>query len=107
MRAIAGASIPLAIAWRRMLRSTLSIGGDDDYSQMTPSANPLVPLRNGEKHPFEHFLAILAVLADSGGPSLLSEQDSQDPREVARMVTFRVSGSWDPVPDREKGLFLM
>ena len=57
------------LLWRRML-GQLAGHGDDDYSQMTPWPEALVPLRNVENGPFEHFPARMAGLADSGGPSL-------------------------------------
>ena len=55
--------------------------------------------------PFGHIWPFLAILTDSGGPSLPLGPDLPESREVARMVTFRVLGSQIRVPDREKAPF--
>ena len=93
------------LLWRRMLRSTLSIGGDDDCSQMTTLGMALGTLRNVEKHPFGHFLARMARMTDSGGPSLPSWPECPGWPDLARMVRSGHLGSQDDPQNREKGPF--
>ena len=71
----------------------------------TPPGNPLVPLRNGQMWPFGHIWPVLAILTDSGGPSLPPGRKWPEYREVARMATFGVLASQMTCQIEKRALF--